>query len=144
MLAVAFLVDAAPRWTVFFAITFAIIARERFEPVEIDLGVFVDDQLAFGIRLGLFEIGGTGFVRRRFLRGRLFEFQGEILVQFLLHPRLEIHDRQLQDLHRLDHARSKDHPLLQALAQVQIELHAAHGTTITFLSKRPPSFDGVA
>ena len=39
------------------------------------------------------------------------QFEDRVFLQFLLDAFLQGHDRQLQDLHRLDHARSQNHLL---------------------------------
>ncbi len=69
--------------------------------VQVDQAI---ELVGLGVGLGL---GG----RRRRLLGialrlaRLAELQHRILAQLLLDPLLQGHDRQLQDFHRLDHAR---------------------------------------
>ena len=67
----------------------------------------VDDQLAFprpsaNRGFSLFRRRPSGRVGIDFL-----QLQDRILLHLLLDPLLQRHDRQLQDLHRLDHPRSQ-------------------------------------
>ncbi len=93
----------------------------RHQAVEILFVAFLaDDQLGLGVlRLrGLLgrRLRGLdvflGGLRRVLVLGAL-ELEDRVLLQLLFDAFLEGHDRQLQDLHRLDHARSQNHLLLQ-------------------------------
>ena len=81
------------------------LAIQIQQPLEVDFIVRLlpHDHLSFRLRggIGVLAIGG-------FLGGwqlLLSQFQDRILVHFLLDSLLERHDRQLQNLHRLDHPR---------------------------------------
>ena len=80
------------------------------------LGRFVDDQFALLLAGRVGRILPFSFVAG--LRGQigivLLQFQNGIFPHFLLDPLLQGQDRQLQNLHRLDHPRRQnlllDHP----------------------------------
>ena len=82
--------------------------------------ILIDDQRSLvhslGQRLGRpFRLANSRF-RCRIARGlvepRLIYLEGLVVLDLLFDPLLKGHDRQLQDLHRLDHARRK-HLLLR-------------------------------
>ena len=60
---------------------------------------------------------------RRFVVGGFFLFQDRVFLQFLLNSFLQRHDRQLQNLHGLNHARRQNHSLVHPLAQSCIKSH---------------------
>ena len=45
------------------------------------------------------------------------------ILQLLLNPFLQGHDRQLQDFHRLNHAGGQDHPLVHPLGHGRVKSH---------------------
>ena len=84
----------------FFVEVIAPIAIEFVEPVELEVAGFVVLQRGIGVELGgAFWFGGLA----------LLDFQYGVLLQFRLDALLQRHDRQLEDFHRLDHARREPH-----------------------------------
>ena len=105
------------------------VLAQRLEPVEVQLVVafVLDDQFLFrvvGIRGNFF----FGRLRLGFFCGRAFgriflELEDRILLELLLDPLLQRHDRQLENLHGLDHAGGQNHPLVHPLVHARIESH---------------------
>ncbi len=90
------------------------VGRHLQQPLEVGLVtvLVVDDKLALldallsGGRLGGRRLGGLAF---SLFVGTLFK--NHVVLQLLLDAVVEGHHRQLEDLHRLDHARSQLHLL---------------------------------
>src|SRR5205823_4161127 len=53
----------------------------------------------------------------------LLDLQDGVLLELLLDALLQGHDRELQDLHRLDHARRQNHGLVHPLLHRRVESH---------------------
>ena len=121
--AVAGLVDLRRRGPAAIVVGIGIQVRPVIRPFEVGLvGVLlVDDQRPLVDRLGRclrpgFRLAARHIRRRgptgRLIEPRLIHLEGLVVLDLLLDPLLERHHRQLQDLHRLDHARRK-HLLLR-------------------------------
>jgi hypothetical protein len=101
--------------------------RERSSKWEIRLVVLrlVDDQLALFLGRGV----GRLLLHRlgRQIGVLLFNLQHRILLHLLLDPLLELHDRQLEDLHRLDHPRSQHLLLNESEILAERKSHLVRG-----------------
>ena len=128
VLLVALLVHAVARRAMLFVELVFPVFAQSFEAVEVDAIVagVVDNQLFFtlvvfgrldgGSGLGFFFTGGL-------VVGSLFQLQDRVFLQLLLNPFLQRHNGKLQNLHRLDHAGSQDHPLVHPLRHGSVESH---------------------
>ena len=86
--------------------------------------VGVDDQLAFFDALfgrRFLDRGDFGRFPLGLFVGPLFEH--DVILQLLFDAVVERHDRQLENLHRLDHARSQLHLLAHLHVLRKIQLH---------------------
>jgi len=99
-LAVAFLFERRTTAAMFLVEVVVPVAVEFFEPVEFEVAGLV--VLQWRVRI---EVGRWRLVR---LTEFLFEFEERVLLQRLLDLRLKVGDRQLQNFHRLDHARRQN------------------------------------
>ena len=116
VLLVPLLVHAVPRGAMLFIEMIFPLPAQSLQAVEVQFvgsGLLDDQFLGTGIG-GIFALGCRRGLRFAVLAG-VFLLQDRIFLQFLLDALLQGHDGQLQDLHGLNHAWSKDLSLLQPL-----------------------------
>ena len=108
VLALAFLLDAAPRGPGVLLEMVGPLLVHLQQPLEVLLvaGRLVDDQLALFLGRGVGRRLGLDRLRRQ-VGVLLAHLEDRVLLHLLLDPLLQGQDRQLEDLHRLDHPRSQ-------------------------------------
>ena len=116
-IAVSSLVDLGGRRPAAIVVAVGIFFRPVIRPFEVGLVgmLLVDDQRHLVDRLvgrRLIRLGQPGEIGRSAVLTGLVYLEGLVVLNLLLDPLLEGQDRQLENLHRLDHARRK-HLLLR-------------------------------